>query len=185
MSKAINMEMFRFANLLDARIAFEKGTTTTIDPADVKIESVDLKIIPVSLAATGWNKNKRIATSGLFNMGKLRRYVSGVYDEFGILSLYDKTKYELPKVVDGQDGLFVNDNLVSQITTVIEEPTASAGGRVNFLLMPYTVKDTYFTTENYTLALTIHTNYGVVTVDETQWYRYKGSDPNGIFVMGA
>lgn len=184
MSKAINMEMFRFANLLDARIAFEKGTTTTIDPADVKIESVDLKIIPVSLAATGWNKNKRIATSGLFNMGKLRRYVSGVYDEFGIPSLYDKTKYELPKVNEGSDGLFVNDNLVSQITTVIEEPTASAGGRVNFLLMPYTVNDDYFTTDNYTLALTIHTNYGVVTVDETQWYRYKGSDPNGIFVMG-
>jgi hypothetical protein len=184
MSKAINMEMFRFANLLDARIAFEKGTTTTIDPADVKIESVDLKVVPVSTAAIGWKKNSRIATSGLFNMGKLRRYVSGVYDEFGILSLYDKTKYELPKVVDGQDGLFVNDNLVSQITTVIEEPTASAGGRVNFLLMPYTVKDTYFTTDNYTLALTIHTNYGVVTVDETQWYRYKGSDPNGIFVMG-
>lgn len=184
MSKAINMEMFRFANLLDARIAFEKGTTTTIDPADVKIESVDLKIIPVSLAATGWGKNNRIATSGLFNMGKLRRYVSGVYDEFGIPSLYDKTKYELPKVVEGQDGLFVNDNLVSQITTVIEEPTASEGGRVNFLLMPYTVNDTYFTTDHYTLALTIHTNYGAVTVDETQWYRYKGSDPNGIFVMG-
>lgn len=184
MSKAINMEMYRFANLLDARIAFEKGTTTTIDPADVKIESVDLKVVPVSLAAIGWTKNNRIATSGLFNMGKLKRYVSGVYDEFGIPSLYDKTKYELPKVNDGSDGLFVNDNLVSQITTVIEQPTASAEGRVNFLLMPYTVNDTYFTTDHYTLALTIHTNYGVVTVDETQWYRYKGSDPNGIFVMG-
>lgn len=59
MSKAIKMEMFRFANLLDARIAFEKGTTTTIDPADVKIESVDLKIIPVSLAAIGWDSNKK------------------------------------------------------------------------------------------------------------------------------
>lgn len=186
MSKAIKMEMFRFANLLDARIAFEKGTDTSIDPADVKIESVDLKVVPVSPSAIGWDKNKRIATSGLFNMGKLQTWNAniGANDEFGIPSLYDKTKYELPKVVDGQDGLFVNDNLVSQITTVIEQPTASAEGRVNFLLMPYTVKDTYFTTDHYTLALTIHTNYGVVTVDETQWYRYKGSDPNGIFVMG-
>lgn len=186
MSKAINMEMFRFANLLDARIAFEKGTTTTIDPADVKIESVDLKVVPVSISAIGWDKNNRIATSGLFNMGKLQTWNANIsaYDEFGIPSLYDKTKYELPKVNTGNDGLFVNDKLVSQITTVIEEPTASAGGRVNFLLMPYTVNDTYFTTDHYTLALTIHTNYGVVTVDETQWYRYKGSDPNGIFVMG-
>lgn len=185
MSKAINMEMFRFANLLDARIAFEKGTTTTIDPADVKIESVDLKIIPVSPAAIGWNTNNKIATSGLFNMGKLQTWNANISanDEFGIPSLYDRTKYELPKIT-GTDGLFVNDKVVSQITTVIEEPTAKAEGRVNFLLMPYTVKNDYFTTDNYTLALTIHTNYGVVTVDETQWYRYKGSDPNGIFVMG-
>ena len=185
MSKAIKMEMFRFANLLDARIAFEKGITTTIDPADVKIESVDLKIIPVSPAAIGWDSNKKIATSGLFNMGKLQTWNAniGANDEFGIPSLYDKTKYELPKIT-GTDGLFVNDKVVSQITTVIEEPTASAEGRVNFLLMPYTVKNDYFTTDNYRLALTIHTNYGVVTVDENQWYRYKGSDPNGIFVMG-
>lgn len=182
MSKAINMEMFRFANLLDARIAFEKGTTTTIDPADVKIESVDLKVV---CKIPSWSA-ERIATSGLFNMGKLKTWNANIsaYDEFGIPSLYDKTKYELPKVNTGNDGLFVNDNLVSQITTVIEEPTASAEGRVNFLLMPYTVNDNYFTTDNYTLALTIHTNYGVVTVDETQWYRSKGSDPNGIFVMG-
>lgn len=181
MSKAIKMEMFRFANLLDARIAFEKGTTTTIDPADVKIESVDLKVVCKN---PGWSA-ERIATSGLFNMGKLQTWNAKIsaYDEFGIPSLYDKTKYELPKIT-GTDGLFVNDKVVSQITTVIEEPTASAEGRVNFLLMPYTVKYDYFTTDYYTLALTIHTNYGAVTVDETQWYRYKGSDPNGIFVMG-
>ena len=181
MSKNIKMEMFRLANMLDARIAFEKGTTTTIDPADVKIESVDLKVVCKNV---GW-ENARIATSGLFNMGKLQTWNAnkGANDEFGIPSLYDRTKYELPKN-DGKDGLFVNDNLVSQITTVIEQPTASAEGRVNFLLMPYTVNDVYFTTDYYTLALTIHTNYGAVTVDETQWYRYTGSDPNGMWVMG-
>lgn len=181
MSKNIKMEMFRLANMLDARIAFEKGTTTTINPADVKIESVDLKVL---CKVPTWSAEK-IATSGLFNMGKLQTWNAniGATDEFGIPSLYDRTKYELPKN-DGKDGLFVNDNLVSQITTVIEQPTASAEGRVNFLLMPYTVNDTYFTTDNYTLALTIHTNYGAVTVDETQWYRYTGSDPNGMWVMG-
>lgn len=181
MSKNIKMEMFRFANMLDARIAFEKGTATAINPADVKIESVDLKVV---CKMPGWSA-ERIATSGLFNMGKLQTWNAniGANDEFGIPSLYDKTKYELPKIT-GTDGLFVNDKVVSQITTVIEEPTAKAEGRVNFLLMPYTVNDTYFTTDNYTLALTIHTNYGAVTVDETQWYSYTGSDPNGMWVMG-
>lgn len=180
MSKAINMEMFRFANMLDTRISFQTGTVTSIRPEDVKIESVELKVVA---DYQEWPTNM-IATSGLFNMSKLKRNNGGVYDEFGIPFVSGNDKYKLPVVGEGQDGLFVNEDKVTSITTVIDNPVADANGRVNFLLMPYTVQNTYFTKEYYKLALVIHTNYGVVTVDENDWYRSKASDPTGMLVLG-
>lgn len=178
MSKAINMEMFRFANMLDARVTFRAGTVTTINPELVKIESVDL----VVTTDQGWSTDK-IATSGLFDMGKIKRWNNGKYDEFGIPSLNGTSKYALPTTND-ETGLFVNDNKVSSITTIIDQPVAKSTGRVNFLLMPYTEKNSYFTNAYYKLALRIHTNYGVVEVTENDWYRSTEADPSGMLVLG-
>ena len=138
MSKAINMEMFRFANMLDARVTFRAGTVTTINPELVKIESVDL----VVTTDKEWPTDK-IATSGLFDMGKIKRWNNGKYDEFGIPSLNGTSKYAL-RTTDDETGLFVNDNKVSSITTIIDQPVAKSTGRVNFLLMPYTEKKQLF-----------------------------------------
>lgn len=169
MSKAIDMEMFRFANMLDARISFVDGEKTSINPEDVKILSVDLKVVDKN----SWGA-ERIATSGLFNMSYVKRWNNGANDEFGVPSVYDKTKYELPLIGSNTDGLFMNDELVSEITTTIETPVAKAEGRVNFLLMPYTSGNEYFhetSGTNFTLALDIHTNYGHVVVNEADWYK--------------
>lgn len=179
MSKAINMEMFRFANMLDARVTFKAGSQTIINPEKIQIESVDLI---VTTQNEDWAVDK-IATSGLFDMSKIKRYNKGAYDEFGIPSLSGTSKYALP-TIETQEGLFVNDNKVSSITTIIEQPVAKSTGRVNFLLMPYTEKNSYFTKEYYKLALVIHTNYGVVTVEESDWYKSKESDPTGMLVLG-
>ena len=86
----------------------------------------------------GWAVDK-IATSGLFDMSKIKRYNKGAYDEFGIPSLSGTSKYALP-TIETQEGLFVNDNKVSSITTIIEQPVAKSTGRVNFLLMPLSQK---------------------------------------------
>lgn len=179
MSKSIKMEMFRFANMLDARVNFIAGENTNINPNAVQIESVDLKVIRTSPSGSEWSKDK-IAISGLFDMSKL---CSGG-DEFGITSLSGNSKYALP-ANNGKDGLFVNDEKgkVSSITTVIENPVAG-DGRINFLLMPYTGDESTFTKEHYGLALVIHTNYGTVTVNEEDWYKSKASDPNGMPVFG-
>lgn len=179
MSKAIKMEMFRFANMLDARVNFIAGEKTSINPDAVQIESVDLKVIRTSLAGSEWSNNK-IAISGLFDMSKL---CSGG-NEFGIPSLSETSKYALP-ANNGKDGLFVNDEKgkVSSITTVIEKPVAG-DGRINFLLMPYTGNEGTFTKAHYGLALVIHTNYGTVTVKEEDWYKSNVSDPNGMPVFG-
>lgn len=179
MSKAINMEMFRFANMLDARVNFIKGENTNINPDAVQIESVDLKVIRTSPSGPEWSRDK-IAISGLFDMSKL---CSGG-NEFGIPSLSGTSKYALP-ANNGKDGLFVNDEKgkVSSITTVIENPVAG-DGRINFLLMPYTGNEATFTKAHYGLALVIHTNYGTVTVEEKDWYKSNASDPNGMPVFG-
>lgn len=68
MSKAINMEMFRFANMLDARVTFKAGSQTIINPEKIQIESVDLI---VTTQNEGWAVDK-IATSGLFDMSKIK-----------------------------------------------------------------------------------------------------------------
>lgn len=179
MSKAIKMQMFRFANMLDARVNFTAGEKTSINPDAVQIESVDLKVIRTSPDGQEWSNNK-IAISGLFDMSKL---CSGG-NEFGIPSLSETSKYALP-ANNGKDGLFVNDEKgkVSSITTVIENPVAG-DGRINFLLMPYTGNEATFTKAHYGLALVIHTNYGTVTVKEEDWYKSAVSDPSGMPVFG-
>lgn len=181
MSQAINMTLYRFANMLDARISFAANEATNIDPAKVAIEKVELKVTKAA-NKEGYLDNI-MAVSGEFNMGKL---TSESNKEFGIEASTDKTKFWLP-LEKSNDGIFVTkeDERVNQITTVIENPAPAVNGnRVNFLLMPYTADHgENLNNEVYTLTLVIHTNYGVAEVNEADWYRTMPG-VTGLPVMG-
>lgn len=177
MSKKIDMEMFRFANLLDARIKFEKGDCD-INPEDIKILRVDLL---VECDVESWSK-QALAVDGTFNMG-----AGGGSEEFGVISIQDKEKYELDNTLDETRSLFWNKTLLDKITTKIASPVAKSEGRVNFLLMPLVDRskcgNNYFKNDQYKLALDIHTNYGHIVVSENDWMQAKAGT-TGLPVWG-
>lgn len=176
-SQEVNIQMYPFSNILDLRIAVDKGLLDEAVARKIEITSVELKAA-----------SEVFPTTGAFQMNYWGRdnLRNGVWGYAGTLS-GDPTLFTWNVAGTSKDK-YIEDGLVNKVTNTIQQPAPNNGAeqRVQLLLLPkYSESQNTALDVNNTYTLRINTDYGYIDIKEADTrfpWQYRKNSTSGLWI---
>lgn len=176
-SKEVNIQMYPFSNILDLRIAVDKGLLDEAVARKIEITSVELKAASEVFPTTGAFQMNHWGGNNLRN---------GVWGYAGTLS-GDPTLFTWNVTGTSKDK-YIEGGLVSKVTNTIQQPAPNNGAeqRVQLLLLPkYSENQDAALKGNNTYTLRINTDYGYIDIKEADTrfpWQYRKNSTSGLWI---